>query len=114
MDNIHFYSYTCSPFNELIHTIKNTIQSSSFLASCGAIFQSSMCSMRFVGIEDWKYYYWLIGLVSGLAILIEKKPRRSELSLYVSPNNNNNIILKYHFIMYRFFQKPFKLFTELC
>lgn len=39
--------------------------------------------MRLAKIQDWKYYYWLIGLIAGLGILIEKKPRRSELALYV-------------------------------
>ena len=72
-----------SPIDELLHTLRNSLQSSSFLASCGAIFQSLLCSMRLAKIQDWKYYYWLIGLISGLGILIEKKPRRSELALYV-------------------------------
>ena len=72
-----------SPIDELIRTLKNTLQSSSFLASSGAIFQSFLCSMRFANVRDWKYYYWLIGSVAGLGILIEKKTRRSELALYV-------------------------------
>lgn len=66
--------------------MKNSLQSSSFLASCGAIFQSLLCTGRQILPKfggDWKYYYWLIGLVAGTGILIEKKPRRSELALYV-------------------------------
>ena len=73
----------CSPIEELLHTMRNTLQSSSFLASCGAIFQSLLCSLRLAKLQDCKYYYWLIGLMAGMGILIEKKPRRSELALYV-------------------------------
>ena len=55
--------------------------------------------MRLAKLKDWKYYYWLIGLISGMGILIEKKPRRSELALYVRfkiiMNMNLLIILPY-------------------
>lgn len=81
---LYFYYYI-SPIEELFHTLKNTLQSSSFLASSGALFQSLLCTVRLGNIPDWKYYYWLIGLIAGLGILIEKKPRRSELALYVIP-----------------------------
>lgn len=84
----------CSPFEELSNTIKNSIRSSSFLATCGAIFQSLLCSSRSIfGANftsslnslknDRKYYYWWIGLFAGMGILIEKKHKRSELALYV-------------------------------
>lgn len=90
MYNVYFHF---SPVGELSHTIRNSIQSSSFLATSGAIFQSLMCSSR-VALnnslikKDWKYYYWLIGLVAGLGILVEKKQRRSEMVLYVQLYND--------------------------
>lgn len=69
----------------MLHTIRNTIQSSCFLASSAAAFQALMCGKSALFETDWKYSYWLMGaLAGGAGILIEKKPRRSELALYVS------------------------------
>lgn len=92
----YFYLLLFSPMSQFLHTVRNTLQSSSFLATCGAIYQSLLCGSREIFRQnnntdikllkhDWKYYYWLIGLISGLGIFIEKKPRRSELALYVLP-----------------------------
>lgn len=74
-----------SPALQLSHSIKNTVQSSCFLASSAAAFQTLLCAKSALFPDsNWKYSYWLIGALAGLGVLIEKKPRRSELSLYVS------------------------------
>jgi hypothetical protein len=55
------------------------------LASSAAAFQALLCAKSALFAEkNWKYSYWLAGAIAGLGVLIEKKPRRSELSLYVS------------------------------
>lgn len=67
--------------------VKNGIQSSSFMATYVFIFQIVLCLQRNLIskglLKEWKYSYWLMGFISSLSILIEKKSRRSELVLYV-------------------------------
>jgi hypothetical protein len=74
----------------MLHTVTNTLRSSSFMATCAALYQGLFCAGRFAFArrllkQDSKLYYWILGLLSGsLSILIEKKPRRAELALFVS------------------------------
>lgn len=88
----------------MLNSIRNTIQSSCFLASSAAAFQALMCSKSALFDSDWKYSYWLMGaLAGGAGVLIEKKPRRSELALYVSRWN-----LNMSFNAFSCFQRPCK------
>jgi len=63
----------------------STVRSTTFLASFVALYQAAICFHRQLFTKDHKSVYFFAGLVSSLAILIEKKSRRSELALYVLP-----------------------------
>jgi hypothetical protein len=78
------------PMKTIIHILRNTTGSTLFLSSFLTIFQFLACSSRnlfnagFIS-KDRKQYYFLYGMIAGVALLIEKKHRRSELALYVLP-----------------------------
>lgn len=44
----------------------------------------NLISLRVIE-RDSKYYYWIVGLFSSVAILLEDKRRRPELAMYVLP-----------------------------
>jgi hypothetical protein len=44
-----------------------------------------ICLHRKVATRDQKLVYWFAGGLAALSVLLEKKPRRAELALYVLP-----------------------------
>lgn len=69
--------------------LKNSVRSSSFMATYILIFQTLLCGHRELfrrGVleGDHKAVYWLFGFLSSVSVLIEKNSRRTELALYVS------------------------------
>ncbi|KAH7445077.1 hypothetical protein KP509_02G105500 [Ceratopteris richardii] len=44
-----------------------------------------ICLHRKIAVKDHKLIYWFAGAIAALAVLLEKKSRRSELALYVLP-----------------------------
>jgi hypothetical protein len=77
-----------SPISFLQACLKNTVRSSSFMATYIVIFQALLCAHRCLSRNgfirnDHKAIYWLFGTLSAASVLIEKKSRRIELALYV-------------------------------
>lgn len=72
----------------ILNGLRNTAQSSSFMATYVFIFQIVLCMQRTLIIDnrisESRYAYWITGFLSAASIFIEKKSRRSELALYVS------------------------------
>lgn len=69
-------------------SLKNGAQSSAFLSTYVAIFQTLLCIQRNLMDKniirnEWRYIFWLMGFISAASVFIEKKSRRSELALYV-------------------------------
>lgn len=46
---------------------------------------------RKVATVDHKLVYWIAGGLSALSVLLEKKPRRAELALYVLPRAGDSL-----------------------
>ncbi|XP_078442401.1 mitochondrial import inner membrane translocase subunit Tim17/Tim22/Tim23 family protein [Wolffia australiana] len=65
--------------------IIGAVRSTSFLSGFVGIFQALICLHRKVASRDHKLVYWFAGGMAALSILMEKKPRRGELALYVLP-----------------------------
>ncbi|PKC03706.1 hypothetical protein RhiirA5_363000, partial [Rhizophagus irregularis] len=68
----------------------NTIRSSTFISTFVASYQTQICfhrnMIKIFNLEwDSKYLYWLAGLNSAFAILIENRNTRVNLALYVLP-----------------------------
>eukprot|EP01126_Amoeba_proteus_P050294 TRINITY_DN5930_c0_g1_i9.p1 TRINITY_DN5930_c0_g1~~TRINITY_DN5930_c0_g1_i9.p1 ORF type:complete len:459 (+),score=84.42 TRINITY_DN5930_c0_g1_i9:63-1379(+) len=83
---VGFVRFVRNPMKGLIGVVTNTLQSSLFLASLVAIYQSVICVHRKMVSKDHRFIYWFSGWIAGGAsVLIEKKSRRSELALYVLP-----------------------------
>ncbi|KAJ3321084.1 hypothetical protein HDV06_004642 [Boothiomyces sp. JEL0866] len=66
--------------------IKSTAISSSFISTYVYMFQTGLCLHRtFFPQQKEKYLFYYLGIVTGLSILIEQKPKRAELAMYVLP-----------------------------
>ncbi|EGG24119.1 transmembrane protein [Cavenderia fasciculata] len=64
-------------------TLPEIIRSSTFLGTYAGVFSGSICLFRSLTTKDYKSIAALSGFFAGLfSILIERKNRRSELSLY--------------------------------
>lgn len=91
-----------SPISFLQACLKNTVRSSSFMATYIAIFQTLLCAHRglfrngFVR-KDHRALYWLFGFISASSVLIEKKSRRIELALYVFTHSSGSVFTLYLF-----------------
>lgn len=86
--------------------LKNSIRSSSFMATYILIFQALLCTHREMfrrGIvtNDYKMNYWIMGFLSSASVLIEKNTRCIELSLYVLYYSCNP-----QFMYFSFCQRP--------
>jgi hypothetical protein len=70
-------------------------------------------SQRNLAARDHKLMYWLAGLVASGAILIERKPRRAELALYVLPRAADSLyqIMVHHRLLARLPQGEAVLFA---
>ncbi|KAI8848092.1 hypothetical protein BC829DRAFT_362650 [Chytridium lagenaria] len=78
------------PVTALRRTLVATLRSSVFLAAFVTTFQAGICAHREVmrrGLltRDHKVVYYLLGVLAGWSIFLEKKSRRSELVLYCMP-----------------------------
>lgn len=73
------------PLSQLWKAFASTCQSTLFLSAFCALYQTVVCMQRKVVTKDHRVIYWIAGIVSSMAILIEKKSRRAELALYVFP-----------------------------
>lgn len=84
-----FHSNVFGKMDHLLKSaIRNGAQSSTFMSTYVAVFQTLLCIQRNLmdqGIirTEWKPSFWLMGFFSAATIFIEKKARRSELVLYV-------------------------------
>ncbi|RIB15809.1 hypothetical protein C2G38_2039098 [Gigaspora rosea] len=81
---------TKDPYTLIKKCVQNTIRSSTFLSVFVSSYQTQICIHRNlvkdIGFKsNSKYLYWLSGVIAGLAILIEHKNRRNDLTLYVVP-----------------------------
>ena len=94
--SLHFFPVLLFKTKELFtrtiaslrQTLRHAIRSASFMATFAFCVQTVLCSHRGLFRQGWlvkdtKAFYWFLGVVTALAILIEKKSRRSELALYV-------------------------------
>ncbi|KAI8928611.1 hypothetical protein BC831DRAFT_423527 [Entophlyctis helioformis] len=84
-----------NPIKSVTRVITNSTRSSAFLAFFVQIFQTSFCASRTLwpSAVDNKYTYYVIGAMSGLAILLEHKPRRAELAMYTLPKGLQSLYL---------------------
>jgi hypothetical protein len=69
-----------------LKAVKSTFRSSAFFGVLVASYQLIFCQYRNLFKSTWKYSYFLIGsLASSLAISVESRNRKRELSMYVLP-----------------------------
>ncbi|KAJ1566379.1 hypothetical protein HK405_010064 [Cladochytrium tenue] len=78
------------PATVMKRVLYNTATSATFLSVFVSVYMRLVCLIRDLhrrGVihKDHKYLYWLVGLLSSSAILIEDKKRRSELAMYLVP-----------------------------
>ncbi|GAA6038526.1 hypothetical protein JCM8097_004613 [Rhodosporidiobolus ruineniae] len=86
------------PRTALLKSLLGTLRSCSFLATFVTLFQGLVCFQRTLyysvhgKVPEWierivvhKFYYWLTGFSTCLALFIEEKKRRRELAMYVLP-----------------------------
>lgn len=74
-----------NPASTCWHALKGAVRSTTFLSAFVGLFQAAICLHRKVATKDHKLVYWIAGGIAALSVLLEKKSRRSELSLYVLP-----------------------------
>lgn len=77
-----------NPSNFIRACLKNSVRSSSFMATFIIIFQSLLCAYRKLHREglvhgDHPYNYWIFAFIASVSVFVEKPSRRAELALYV-------------------------------
>ncbi|KAH9321475.1 hypothetical protein KI387_016114 [Taxus chinensis] len=82
---LHLQKFMESPMRTCWNATKGAVRSTSFLSAFVGLFQAVICLQRKVVTRDHKLIYWFAGCIAALSVLLEKKGRRSELSLYVLP-----------------------------
>lgn len=87
---LRFQKFIKKPGDTFLKSFVSACWSTTFLASfCGGYQFLIVCAQRpllnALGWSDHKLWYWLAGFLSSASILIEQKPRRSELALYAFP-----------------------------
>ncbi|MQL68582.1 hypothetical protein Taro_000815 [Colocasia esculenta] len=80
-----------NPPRTLWNAIKGSVRSTAFLSVFVGAFQAVICIHRKLATKDHKLVYWLAGGIAGLSVLLEKKPRRGELALYVLPRAGDSL-----------------------
>lgn len=73
------------PLRSVGRSLLSAVQSTTFLSAFVSIYMGAVCLHRKLELPDHKLNYFVGGLLSGCALLVEKKSRRSELALYVMP-----------------------------
>jgi len=73
------------PDQFLLKTALSSLRSSIFLSLYCANGYFTPCHFRNLLKKDYNFVYYLNGFISGLAVLIEQKPRRLELAMYCLP-----------------------------
>jgi len=85
------------PAGVLAKSIFSAARSTAFLATFCSSYMAQACLQRHIfqrmKWKDNKITYWVAGLFSSLAVLMEKKNRRSELALYCFPRAADSIFL---------------------
>jgi hypothetical protein len=81
------------PRAALKRIVQNTAQSCSFLSTFVLIFQTGLCLNKtlFPNSREPKYLFYGLGAITGLSILVEKKPKRTELAMYVLPKGTTRL-----------------------
>ncbi|KAJ3280352.1 hypothetical protein HK104_000738 [Borealophlyctis nickersoniae] len=84
-----------SPIPYFRRALLGTARSSTFLSTFVVIYMTGICIVRNVlfnpilskryGLHDHKAIYYILGMLCSSSILIEPKPRRAELAMYVLP-----------------------------
>jgi hypothetical protein len=82
-----------SPVNVVATSLAGMVRSTLFLTWFVTSYQGAICVMRQFVRNEHRFQYFVAGLVASLAILIEKKSRRSELALYVLPRAMESLYL---------------------
>jgi hypothetical protein len=78
--------------SQLNHLFLNILRSSTFISAIIGLYQLLLCTQRsFLPVES-KYWYWIMGVIAALAVLIEKEGRRTELALYLLPKATMSLL----------------------
>ncbi len=99
---LRFRTFSKTPFDVFFKSVLSAIQSTIFLSTFCSSYQGVVCVQREIldlfNLGDHRFSYYVAGLISSLAILIERKSRRSELALYALPRAVDSIylILSHH------------------
>ncbi|KAF5732268.1 Mitochondrial import inner membrane translocase [Tripterygium wilfordii] len=80
-----------APLRTCFLAVRGAVRSTAFLSAFVGIFQAVICLHRRVASKDHKLVYWIAGGISALSVLLEKKPRRGELALYVLPRAGESL-----------------------
>lgn len=88
---LHLQKFMASPYRTSWLAIRDSVRSTSFLSAFVGIFQAFICAHRKVATKDHKLVYWFAGGAAALSVMLEKKPRRSELALYVLPRAGDSL-----------------------
>lgn len=86
---LRFRKFSKKPGDVTFTSILSALQSTAFLATLCSSYQGFVCIQReiveFLKWKDHRLIYYVAGLFSCSAVLIERKSRRSELALYAFP-----------------------------
>ncbi|XVE63824.1 hypothetical protein DITRI_Ditri07aG0051400 [Diplodiscus trichospermus] len=88
---LHLRKFMDTPAHTCWLALKGAVQSTSFLSAFVGIFQGVICMHRKIASKDHKLVYWVAGALAALSVLLEKKPLRSELALYVLPRAGQSL-----------------------
>ncbi|KAI9082843.1 hypothetical protein K1719_035173 [Acacia pycnantha] len=88
---LHLQKFMDAPFRTFRVAIKGAVRSTTFLSAFVGIFQAVICVHRKVATKDHKLVYWTAGGLAASSVLLEKKPRRAELALYVLPRAGDSL-----------------------
>jgi hypothetical protein len=86
---LRFWSLLKHPGGMIYKGLSSALRSSAFVVMFVTSYMEMTCVHRKVlaalGMKDIRFLYWLYGMISGSAVLLEVKSRRSELALYCLP-----------------------------
>lgn len=115
---LRFSNFVRGPGGVVVRSIQSALQSTAFLSVFCSSYMGVICLQRALieprKIKDHKLWYYLAGVISSMAILIERKSRRSELALYAFPRAVDSLymILYDHQLAFRVPQGEVLLFCS--
>lgn len=90
---LQFWSLMRTPGKLIGRGLFSSLRSTAFVSTYVSTYMGLICLHRKLASTDHRSIYFLIGLISPLSILLERKSRRAELALYVLPRALDSLYL---------------------